>query len=246
MNIKRRFVENKIKNLLLSIAKDAGEYSLMYFGKLTPDQISYKYPGKRGIVTTVDIDLDTRIREQILQHFPHHDIISEEKEPINNSEDYVWIIDPIDGTRNYAAGKDAYSISIGIAKGGELILGVIFAPARNEFYFTQKGKGVFLNGKKVKKITSPVKLCFVDQKRTSRMDIVKDHFEGCTQEHLGSAALELAYIAHGKYLGVILENIMIWDIAAGLLMVEELGGRNLNLRGEKYSFNDKDLLVLRD
>lgn len=243
---KESITERRIKRLLLEITKEAGMYSLQHFNALSKNQISYKYKGETGIVTEVDMYLDRFIREKILTHFPEHDIISEEEEPLNNKEEYVWIIDPIDGTRNYAYGNVHYSISIGVARGSDLIMGAIYAPALDEFYFAQKGKGFWLNGKRVEKNIQSVNLCYIDHKRTSRFDIAQKHFTGCNEVHLGSAALELAYVAQGISKGALLENIMIWDIAAGIVMVQEMNGKTLNFNNEPYTFKDSHLLALRD
>ncbi len=243
---KRNIIERRVKRLLLAITKEAGEYSLKHFNSLSKNQISYKYKGETGIVTEVDMYLDRYTREKILSHFPEHDIISEEEEPLNNKEEYVWIIDPIDGTRNYAYGNVHYSISIGVARGSELILGAIYAPALDEFYFAQKGKGFWLNGKRVEKNTQSVNLCYIDHKRTSRFDVAQEFFGGCNEVHLGSAALELAYVAQGISKGALLENIMIWDIAAGMVMIQEMGGKTLNFNKEPFTFKDSHLLALRD
>ncbi len=232
-----------IKQLLHAVITEAGEYASAHFGRLTPDDISYKYPNNRGIVTRVDMTLDARIRQRVLDIFPTHDIISEENESINNAGDIVWIIDPIDGTRNYVDGNPQYSISIGVAQGGELLMGAIYAPELDELFFAERGNTLLLNGKPVQPAIDEPITCYIDDKRLSRKDL-KEVFAGCEQTHLGSVALELAYVAAGRSQGSLLENIMLWDIAAGMVMIEVMGGKLLNFEGKPYTLSDKHLMAL--
>lgn len=234
--------QEDIKNLLLKVAQQAGDMMSESFGLLQANEINYKKPDKKSPVTDVDINIDTMIREAVFQTFPDHDIISEEKESINNAGDVIWIIDPIDGTRNYINGIKEHCVSVGIAKGGEIILGAIYAPQLNEFFVAERGNGVLLNGEPLKKQTPNERLCYVDNKRLTTKS-VKSVFKGCKETHNGSAALELAYVAQGKAEGSLLEHIMIWDIAAGMLMVEEMGGRLTTFDGSPYTFESSTLIA---
>jgi myo-inositol-1(or 4)-monophosphatase len=231
----------EIKTILLEVTQRAGEYASQHFGSLKKEQISYKLPGKKAPVTDIDIHIDTMIREAILSANPLHDIISEEKETWYGDQNVIWVIDPIDGTRNYINGRENYCVTIGVLIDSQLTFGTIYAPEKNEFFFAEKGKGSTLNGKPLVK-ESPESMCYIDEKRLFSKK-VKKHFEGCTQVHLGSAALELAYVAQGKSMGSALENIMFWDVAAGILMIQEMGGRLENFHGAPYTLNDKDLLA---
>lgn len=232
----------ELRDFLIKIITEAGDYAQSHFGLLEKEDIAYKYEYNKGIVTSVDIYLDAFLRKQILEKYPDNDIISEENESINNAGDVVWIIDPIDGTINFSNTNPNYCISIGVAMKGVIILGAIYAPALNQLFLAQRGEGVWLNGKKIKQ--EEIEHYYADDKRLSRHDL-KSYFKDHPQIHLGSAALELAYVALGKSAGSILENIMIWDIAAGILMVEEMGGKLLNFEGKTYTLSDANLMAIR-
>ena len=231
--IKRQILHRKIKKILLEIIKKSGTYASEHFNNFDKSSIHYKFGEGRGVVTEVDLYLDSLIKEMVFMHFPEHDFISEESEPINNQDDYVWIVDPIDGTGNYVKGNKEYCISIAVAKGSELLFGAIYAPELDELYFAQKNKGFYLNGKKITEKAPPQDVCYVDRRKTSD-EIADKFFPECEETYTGSAALELAHVAHGKVKGAIFE---------GILMIHEMGGKVTDLEGNPFNFSKPNIVA---
>lgn len=236
---------DKIKKVLLSAVQEAGDLALSQFGKINSNDVKYKGKNKTAPVTSVDIKIDTLIRENILSNFPDHDIISEEKETLNNSGDIIWIIDPIDGTRNYINGNENYNVSVGIIINKEIYFGAIYAPSLNKFYFTQKGKGLYINGKKFEPSKDKTNIVLTGKKKFQSQHKQIELVKNMTPKYFGAAALELAFVAQGLADAAIYNNIMIWDIVAGILMVEEVGGKLYDFNGNPYNFNSTSLLAIR-
>jgi myo-inositol-1(or 4)-monophosphatase len=240
----------KLKEVLLQATKEAGAIIQQYF------QGSFQVDNKEGInnlVTEVDNHSEKRIIEIIREHFPDHSIISEEAGELIQDSPYQWIIDPIDGTVNFAHGIPLCCVSIGLKFGDDLLLGTVYNPMMNELFFAEKGKGAYLNDRKisVSQKTDFRKACLVTGfpykwPNSSEHPIrVFERFilEGLPVRRLGSAAIDLCWVACGRFDGFWEYNLSSWDVAAGYLIVQEAGGVITNFDGEPYSVFDKQTLA---
>ena len=201
--------------------------------------------GVNNLVTEADHASERAIFEVIKKEFPAHFILSEEAGEIVMDSNYKWIIDPIDGTVNFAHGIPICCVSIGLEQDGEMIMGAVFNPFINEFYFAQKGYGASLNDKKinVSEETEVSKSCLVTGFPYTYLDQPNGPLEvfsrlirkGVPVRRLGSAAMDLCWVAAGRFDGFYEHKLQAWDSAAGFLIVEEAGGRVSDFKGNKYS-----------
>jgi myo-inositol-1(or 4)-monophosphatase len=232
-----------MKDFIIQLAKDAGKLSLDYIGKI---HISSK--GEKDIVTEADKDVEKLIISRIKEKFPDHNIVSEETDNRITDSDYCWYIDPIDGTANFAHGDPNYCISIALTQKGELEYGCIFIPITNELYFAQKGKGAMLNGKnirvsKIDKIENAlVQLGVSPLKHTIDESLRLFKYATLTCERArdyGFCAGQLAYTAAGRADIFVKMSQHAWDLAAGVLLVTEAGGKVTDWSGKKITLGDK-------
>ena len=209
---------------------------------------SFEISNKEGVnnlVTEADHASEKAIFEVIRNEFPNHFILSEESGEIVMDSTYKWIIDPIDGTVNFAHGLPLCCVSIGIEQEGEMILGAVYNPFMNEFFFAQKGFGATLNDKKisVSKETEVLRSCLVTGFPYTYLDQPNGPLEvfsrlirkGVPVRRLGSAAMDLCWVAAGRFDGFYEHKLQAWDSAAGFLIVEEAGGVVSDFAGKKYS-----------
>ncbi|HEX2608683.1 MAG TPA: inositol monophosphatase family protein [Flavisolibacter sp.] len=201
--------------------------------------------GINNLVTEVDHASEKAIIEVITRHYPDHHILSEECGDLVQDSQYKWIIDPIDGTVNFAHGIPICCISIGIEYNKKMVLGAIYNPFINEFFVAEKGKGATLNDKpiQVSRKEEVVHACMVTGFPYTYLDEpngplqVFERFirRGIPVRRLGSAAIDLAWVAAGRFDGFYEHKLQAWDSAAGFLMVEEAGGKVTDLTGGPYS-----------
>lgn len=206
-----------------------------------------------NLVTEVDKHSENKIIEVIKNYYPGHSIISEEVGELIQDSDYQWIIDPIDGTVNFAHGIPICCVSIGLKHKDELLLGAVYNPMMNELFFAEKGKGAFLNDKPIRVSDKKdfATACLVTgfpykwPKTYEHPIKVFERFvlEGLPVRRLGSAAIDLCWVACGRFDGFWEYNLNSWDVAAGYLIVQEAGGRITNFDGNPYSVFDKETLA---
>jgi len=206
--------------------------------------VSHK-EGINNLVTEADHASEKVIFETIKKEFPGHYILSEEAGEIVMDSNYKWIIDPIDGTVNFAHGIPICCVSIAVEQDGEMLMGAVYNPFINEFYFAQKGYGASLNDKRiyVSKETEVIKSCLVTGfpysylgQPNGPLDVFSRLIQkGVPVRRLGSAAMDLCWVAAGRFDGFYEHKLQAWDSAAGFLIVEEAGGRVTDFRGKKYS-----------
>lgn len=244
-------MDEQLKKVLIEATQEAGKIIQHYF------QGTFTINNKEGInnlVTEVDKHSETRIIEVIRQYYPGHTIISEEVGELMQDSDYQWIIDPIDGTVNFAHGIPLCCVSIGLKHKDELLLGAVYNPMMNEFFFAEKGKGATLNGFpiSVSKKTDFRKACLVTGFPYKWPKDTKEHpirvferfiMEGLPVRRLGSAAIDLCWVACGRFDGFWEYNLNSWDVAAGYLIVQEAGGKITNFKDDPYSVFDKETLA---
>ncbi|HZF64258.1 MAG TPA: inositol monophosphatase family protein [Chitinophagaceae bacterium] len=231
-----------LKNTLLeAVHAAAGEIM-----RLT--ETSFKISNKEGIndlVTEVDHAAEKAIIEVIKRNNPDHNILTEESGEIFQESDYKWIIDPIDGTVNFAHHIPICCVSVGIEHKGSMILGAVYNPFMNEFFLAEKGGGATLNNQKIQvsKKEKVERACLVTGFPYTYLDVENGPlavFErmirrGVPVRRLGSAAIDLCWVACGRFDGFYEHKLQPWDSAAGYLIVEEAGGRVTNLAGNTYS-----------
>ena len=230
------------KQTLLN-ATNAGAKELKNFfnGEFT---ISNK-EGINNLVTQADFASDKAIREVIKTAFPDHGIVSEESDEKVSKSEYKWIIDPIDGTVNFANGIPICCVSIGLEHKGGMLMGAVYNPILNEFFFAEKNKGATLNDQKisVSNKTEVLTSCLVTGFPYTYLDHPNGPLEvfsrlikkGIPVRRLGSAAIDLCWVAAGRFDGFYEHQLHAWDSAAGFLIVEEAGGKVTDLRGNNYS-----------
>lgn len=238
----------KYHDFALKIAKKAGRILLDYFhGKI---QINYKQGNKKNLVTEVDYMSEKLIVSAIKKEFPDHCVLSEEGGDCGiKASQYRWIIDPIDGTTNYAHGYSFYAISIALVKNDDLLTGVIYAPSLKEMFHCAKDKGAYLNDKKItvsatKKVETALLSTGFNVHEKGRNLPIFEYILPKAQgiRRAGSAALDLAYTAAGRLDGYWEYAINLWDIAAGVLLVKEAGGKISSIRGESLNLKDAKLI----
>ena len=201
--------------------------------------------GINNLVTEADHASEKAIFEVIKKDFPDHYILSEEAGEIIQDSTYKWIIDPIDGTVNFANGIPICCVSIGVEQAGKMILGAVYNPFINEFFFAQKGFGATLNNKliQVSTKTEVVKSSMVTGFPYTYLDTPNGPLQvfeklirkGVPVRRLGSAAIDLCWVAAGRFDGFYEHELQAWDSAAGFLMVEEAGGKVTDFKGNDYS-----------
>jgi len=238
------------KSTLLN-AVQAGAAQLQHFfnGQF---QISNK-EGINNLVTEADHAAEKAIIEEIQFYCPDHFILSEETGEIVTQSEYKWIIDPIDGTVNFANGIPICCVSIGVEKNGEMILGAVYNPFMNELYFAQRGMGAYLNEKRihVSNKDQVIKSCLVTGFPYTYLDSPNGPLQvfsklvrqGIPVRRLGSAAIDLCWVAAGRFDGFYEHKLQAWDSAAGFLMVEEAGGKVTDFEGNYYSPYEPHLLA---
>ena len=228
-------------NFIVQVARDAGNVLVDRLGRAL--QVSNK--GAIDLVTEADLASEKLIIERIRSHYPRHAILAEESGASEDSgnpsaAEWKWIIDPLDGTTNYAHGYPCFCVSIGVERAGKLELGVVYDPMRNEMFAAERGQGATLNERpvRVSKVgdLGRAMLCtgFPYNVR-ERPDFARDftnftmHAQAVRRD--GSAALDLAYIACGRFDGFWEDGLNPWDLAAGVLLIEEAGGRVTDFNG---------------
>ena len=239
-----------LKRVLLDATKEAGKIILKNFNGVF--KIDHK-EGINNLVTEVDKLAETRIIEVIRKAFPAHSIISEEVGELIKPSDYQWIIDPIDGTVNFAHGIPICCVSIGLMYNGQLLMGAVFNPMMDELFVAEKGQGATLNGQPIKvSVKSNFKTAFLVTGFPYNWPDGAEHpikvferlvLEGLPVRRLGSAAIDLCWVACGRFDGFWEYNLQPWDVAAGYLIVQEAGGRVTDFSGKEYDVFDKETLA---
>jgi Archaeal fructose-1,6-bisphosphatase and related enzymes of inositol monophosphatase family len=231
-----------LKNTLLEAVHAGGNELKRYFN--TVFKISNK-EGVNNLVTEADHASEKVIIETIKKNFPDHFILSEECGEIKMDSSYKWIIDPIDGTVNFAHGIPICCVSIGLEHEGEMIMGAVYSPILNELFVAEKGKGSTLNDAtiSVSKQTEVIKACLVTGFPYTYLDMPNGPLQifeklirqGVPVRRLGSAAIDLCWVACGRFDGFYEHKLQAWDSAAGFFIVEEAGGKVTDFDGKKYS-----------
>jgi len=225
---------NTILKKSLSLVKETGSFIQTEASKFTHASIEYK--GKNDLVSYVDKEAEKLLVAGLSEILPESGFITEEgTAEKGRSEEYNWVIDPVDGTTNFVHGIPFYCISVGLMDGDEVIMGIIYEPSRDEIFYTIKGDKAYLNDKEIH--VSPVKKLgesllatgFPYSKLHSTPAYIKVVEELMPKTHglrrMGSAAIDLAYVACGRFEGFFEYNLKPWDVAAGGFLVQQAGGK---------------------
>jgi len=237
-------------NDLIRISKEAGEIIREGFNKNV--KIAYK-SNEKDLVTEVDKLSEKHITDFIKAKYPSHGILAEESGNIKEGEEYLWVIDPLDGTVNFAHGLPVFSISIGLRKNKQTIAGIVYDIMQNIIYSAEKGKGAFADSKKIhvtenKNLGHALLLTGFPYSSASNPDNALGKFTSLTMaargiRRLGSAAIDLCYVAKGVFDGFWEVFLNPWDMCAGKLIVEEAGGFVTDFEGNEMDIYSKKILA---
>jgi myo-inositol-1(or 4)-monophosphatase len=222
------------------------------FGEIENLQVSVKGPG--DFVTASDKKVEKIIIEELLKARPNYSILSEEIGKISNDESFKWIIDPIDGTSNFLHGIPHFAISIGLEHNKEIICGIIYDPIKDEMFAAEKGNGSYLNNQRIRvSARSKLKDCLIvtgglkrNQKERDLALKEYDKFSSSVDipvRKMGSASLDMAYVAAGRFDGMWQRNLNYWDIAAGIILIKEAGGFVTDFNGNDAYIEKKTILA---
>ena len=235
-----------MKDFLEQIAVEAGRLSLEYRSRLSSLQVSKKSP--KNLVTDADVAVERFLVDRIRSRFPDHAILGEEG-GTHEGHEYRWIIDPIDGTNSFLHGQPFYSTSIAVERDGQVILGAVYAPVLAELFLAEQGRGATLNGTPIR-VSGEDRL--IDCLLGTGFACMRDNLKRNNLPYLGallpkildlrrygSVAVDLCYVACSRLDGFWELNLRLYDIAAGLLIVEEAGGTVTNFSGDRHPVGDE-------
>lgn len=208
--------------------------------------------GAANIVTSSDLAVQDFLCRELSVLLPGCGFICEEEEHHDPDKEYVWVIDPIDGTANYSRGISDCAISVGLKHGDEVVMGVVFIPRKDEMYYAEKGKGAYCNGRRIRVSDRPFEnsiLCtalsvYRKQFTDACSSVITDAYRKINDiRRFGTASIELCLVACGKCELYFEIRLQPWDYAAGILIIQEAGGCFCNLSGQYPRFDGPDLLV---
>ena len=237
---------------MVKACRKASKTLIRDFGEIENLQVSLKGPG--DFVTNCDKKVEKILIDELLKARPSYSILSEEIGEINNDDSFKWIIDPIDGTANFLHGIPHFAISIGLEHNKEIVCGIIYDPIKDEMFTAEKGNGSYLNNQRMR-VSSRSKLedCIIftgGPKREAKNGelALKEYYKFSTKllipiRKLGSASLDMAYVAAGRCDGFWQRNLNYWDIAAGIILVKEAGGFVTDFNGENEYIQNKTILA---
>ena len=237
---------------MIKACRKASKILIRDFGEIENLQVSLKGPG--NFVTASDLKVEKIIIEELQKARPTYSILSEEIGEINNDESFKWIVDPIDGTANFLHGIPHFAISIGLEHDKEIVSGIIYDPIKDEMFVAEKGNGAFLNNKRMRvSARSKLKDCIIctggPKKDSKHRELTLDEYKKISSKvfipvrKLGSASLDMAYVAAGRYDGYWQRDLSYWDIAAGIILIKESGGFVSDFNGENEYVKNKTILV---
>ena len=239
-------------NVMVKACRKAAKTLIRDFGEIENLQVSIKGPG--DFVTASDKKVEKILIDELQKARPNYSILSEEIGKINNDESFKWIIDPIDGTANFLHGIPHFAISIGLEHDGEIICGIIYDPIKDEMFVAEKGNGSYLNNQRIR-VSSRSKLenCIIftggPKIGVKNRELFLKEYNNVSSKvpttirKLGSASLDMAYVAAGRCDGFWQRDLKYWDIAAGIILVRESGGFVTDFKGEKEYMQNKTILV---
>mgnify|MGYP003690247993 FL=1 len=237
-------------NIMIKAAEKASRALIRDFGEIEKLQVSIK--GPNDFVSNADLKAEKIIIEELKKARPYYSIISEEEgSEANKDKNNTWIIDPIDGTTNFLHGIPHFATSIALKAGNEIVSGLIYDPIKDEMFYAEKDNGAFFNNQRIRVSKKrEVNTCLFATGGNSKDET------NLTVRKSGSAALDIAYVAAGRYDGFFQNNLNLWDIAAGIIMIKEAGGiineidlsqnKNIQIRASSMAINEKMIEKLKN
>ncbi len=222
-------------NLMIKASEKASKVIIRDFGEVENLQVSKK--GPKDFVTNTDKRVEEILINELSKTKRNYSFMTEETgKIINKNKDIFWIIDPIDGTTNFLHGIPHFAISLALEKDGEIIIGLIFDPIKNEIFYAEKNNGAFFNNNRIRVSNkSNLDECLF----ATNNEGIKNLYPKLNLRNTGCAALDLAYVGCGRFDGYFHNKINLWDIAAGKIIIEEAGGKVNNL--SDFKFNKIDI-----
>jgi myo-inositol-1(or 4)-monophosphatase len=237
-------------NIMIKAAEKASKALIRDFGEIEKLQVSIK--GPTDFVSNADLKAEKIIIEELKKARPYYSIISEEDgSEVNKDKNNTWIIDPIDGTTNFLHGVPHFAISIALKSENEIVSGLIYDPIKDEMFYAEKDNGAFFNNQRIR-VSKKKELnsCLFATGGTTKNEVALPIRKS------GSAALDIAYVAAGRYDGYFQNDLNLWDIAAGIIILKEAGGmineidltqnKNLQVRASSMVISDKMLEKLKN
>ena len=239
-------------NVMVKACRKASKTIIRDFGEIENLQVSLKGPG--DFVTASDKKVEKILINELQKARPSYSILSEEIGQINNDKSFKWIIDPIDGTANFLHGIPHFAISIGLEHDDEIICGIVYDPIKDEMFVAEKGNGSYLNNQRMRVSSrSKLKDCIVftggPKLESKNKELALEEYKKFSSKilipirKLGSASLDMAYVAAGRCDGFWQRNLNYWDIAAGIVLVKEAGGFVTDFEGENRYVENKTILA---
>jgi myo-inositol-1(or 4)-monophosphatase len=237
-------------NIMIKASEKASKALIRDFGEVEKLQVSVKGPS--NFVSNADTKAEKIIIEELTKAKKNYSIISEEGGSKNNqNSENVWIIDPIDGTTNFLHGVPHFAISIALKSNNEIISGLIFDPIKDEMFYAEKNNGAYFNNQRIRvSKKKQINNCLFATGGKTRIEL------DLITRKSGSAALDMAYVAAGRYDGYFQNNLNLWDIAAGIIIVKEAGGivneinlskiDNIKIKASNTSINEKMLEKIKN
>jgi myo-inositol-1(or 4)-monophosphatase len=239
---------NEFVPAMSEIAREAGALLMEFYRR----RVKIEYKGDADLVTAADRASEKLILERMRVRWPDHDIVGEEGGRVETGADYRWYVDPLDGTTNFAHGYPVFCVSLGLTYRGQRKAGVLYDPTRDELFAAERGKGAYLNGQRIE-VSKTARVGegllatgFPSHKRHKNPNIFFYHMVTLRSHGVrraGSAALDLACVACGRFDGFWEFNLNPWDTCAGLLLVEEAGGKVSGFHGERCEITNRDVVA---
>jgi len=240
-----------VLDVAVEAAREAGMFLKSSVGKVK--NIETKEGEVRNMVSEIDRGSEEIIINRIKRQFPSHAILAEESGAHDTSAEYRWVIDPLDGTTNFLHEVPIFSVTIGVERMGEIVAGVVYDPNLDELFTAEKGSGSYLNGQRMRVSQTPelihsLLVTGFPYDIARNPDHPADHFTNFLMEaqgirRLGSAALDLSYVAAGRFDGFWEVQLQPWDMAAGVLFIREAGGRVTDFSGAPSTIFKKNVLA---
>jgi len=239
-------------NVMVKAVRAASKHLIRDFGEIEKLLVSVKGPG--DFVTASDKKVEKILIDELIKARPSYSILSEEIGEIKNDKNFRWIIDPIDGTSNFLHGVPHFAISIGLESEKEIICGIVYDPIKDEMFVAEKGNGSYLNNQRIR-VSNRKKLencmIFTGGPRSSASDretALKEYEKFSSKvlvpiRKMGSASLDLAYVAAGRCDGFWQRNLKYWDIAAGIILIKEAGGQISDFKGNDQFVANQTVLA---
>ena len=239
-------------NVMVKACRKAAKILIRDFGEIENLQVSSKGPG--DFVSASDKKVEKILIEELQKARPDYSILSEEIGEINNDSEFKWVVDPIDGTSNFLHGIPHFGISLGLEHNKQIICGIIYDPIKDEMFLAEKGNGSYLNNQRIRVSSrSKLKDCLIvtggPRQNHKNKEVCMEEYKKFSSKVLipirkmGSASLDMAYVASGRCDGFWQRNLNYWDIAAGIILVKEAGGFVTDFQGNNKYLENQTILV---